>query len=272
MNFIKRLLLYCKNAGSFRGIFSFAFFAFIRNHPLTSDKKIKRVIHALIPFIQLHPKNFNGNSILLDTGNFSHFIIADEFIVDKIYDLHKINFKPDIIYDCGAHIGLFSVLADGYFPGTPIYSFEPLPANYQMIEKQVAVNSIDTISVEKAAVSTKEGSTVFFTADSSFGGALQPGTASAISQASSIKVRLIDLGQYLDAHYSSKVLLKIDIEGEEENVIPHIITKLPKTCAIFFETHSQQGKEDVYGCLKGADFFVEEIRNVGKYSDHFALR
>ena len=272
MNFIKRLVLYCKNSGSFSGLFTFILFAIIRNHPLTNKKRFTRIIHSLIPSIKLSPKNFKGNSILLDTGNFSHFIIVDEFIIAKIYDITKVKFKPDVIYDCGAHIGLFSILVNSHFPDTPIFSFEPIPENYNMIEKNIAVNNIHKICVEKAAVSIREGSSSFFVADSSFGGSLKKEVLLERNQDNSVKVKLIDFANYLDGHQADKILLKMDIEGEEENLIPYIVKKLPKTCAIFFETHSLTGKQEIYDCLNGHGFSVQEIRNVGKYSDHFASR
>lgn len=267
MKFKDRLFAYSiESFGSFDKI-PLILFALLRNHPL----KKGGIINRIFPLITLRVKSFRGLCITLETHNFSHFVIADEFIDHPIYNLAKVKFNPDYIIDCGAHIGLFTLLARANYSSVPIISFEPLPENIRMIKKQLELNNITDVILEEAAVSTIDGQTIFYIGQASFGGSLQPEENNG--KRGQLNVALKDIKKYLLGLSSeTKLLLKIDIEGEEENLMPAIISGLPKSCAIFFETHSIEGKEHIYEVLKSHHFLIEENRVIDKYSDHFAIR
>ena len=57
--------------------------------------------------------------------------IFDEIVLNNNYDLDLVPFTPDQIFDCGGHIGMFSLIARGRYPLVPLINFEPnldLPA------------------------------------------------------------------------------------------------------------------------------------------------
>jgi FkbM family methyltransferase len=267
MTFKERLFNYTSQSFSLTDKIALASFAVLRNHPLHPTS----FWHRMKPFIHLKMAAFKGKRIVLNTANFSHFIIADEFIYNPIYDLSRIKFQPEIIMDCGAHIGLFTVLAASNFPDAPIISFEPLPENIAMFKRQVALNRFSNVKLEEAAVSTKDGDTTFHIADASFGGSLQETTVQG-QQQNLLPVKIKDLKTYIKKYPNKKLLLKMDIEGEEENIFPDVLSLLPAVCAIFFETHSENGKINIHNMLRANGFNVEEIRTVDQYADHFASR
>lgn len=129
MNFFRRLFTYLSNTRFPTGYLSAIIFSIIRNHPLKKNSRA----YGFLPFVKLFPSIFKQNHFLIDSSSFSHFIIAEEFIEHKIYDLNRVNFNLDVVFDCGAHIGLFSILANAYFPNTPVICFEPLPEKIKML-------------------------------------------------------------------------------------------------------------------------------------------
>lgn len=268
MNFIKRIISTISINRFPIGFINAILFTLLRNHPLKKGTFLARCL----PYLHLYPTIFKKNKILIDTCNFSHFIIADEFISHQIYDLNPINFIPDLIYDCGAHIGMFSILANAYFPAASIYSFEPMPNNVVMLKKQLKINNISKINIIPSAVSITNGETIFFESSSSFGGSLHDSHNPDEINKTKIPVALINLKEWIVKHNPTKFLLKIDIEGEEESVIPHILPVLPNTCAIFFETHSIDGKKKLLELLKANNYEVQLIRELGIYADHFAFK
>jgi FkbM family methyltransferase len=74
----------------------------------------------------------------------------------------------DVFFDCGAHIGLFTVVAsrlvggDGGGGGGRVFSFEPTPATREVLEKVVAINDCRNVEVRPEAVSRAAGTAVFF--------------------------------------------------------------------------------------------------------------
>jgi hypothetical protein len=86
-------------------------------------------------------------------------------------------------------------------------------------------------------------------------------------------VQLVDLSRYVHLPSSSKLILKMDIEGGEDTLLPFILPLLPPACGIFFETHSgETGWRDHESRLRACGFTVERFNARGVYSDGFALR
>jgi hypothetical protein len=50
--------------------------------------------------------------------------IFDEIVRDNNYDLDLVPFQPDQIFDCGGHIGMFTLLARSRYPAMPVAIFD----------------------------------------------------------------------------------------------------------------------------------------------------
>src|SRR5947207_1883861 len=61
---------------------------------------------------------------LNDLGQLLSF---EEIFVEKIYDLDLLPFVPEIVFDCGAHAGFFSLLASRRYAKAAVVVFEPAP-------------------------------------------------------------------------------------------------------------------------------------------------
>jgi FkbM family methyltransferase len=227
-----------------------------------------RLARRLWPTLALRVDRLNNRPAYLDPNDSTQFTIFDEVVIDNSYDLTKITFSPDTIIDCGAHVGLFTLIASNKYPSATLLAFEPATANCKLIDQLVSSNGLPLKLVRKA-VSDREGTATFYTHNSHSG---TLGTAFS-ELTTSQTVETVDLLAVIRPMTDSKLLLKMDIEGEELNVLPSIIPFLPNTTAIFFETHGGQISWDtITTLLIEVGFSVEEIRVRDPYRDGFATR
>lgn len=224
---------YFKAAFSVWDVFSLCLLRLARTRPFGHGGLISSLLKRLYPQLKFRPEVMKGLTVIVDPSDITHLKITDEFLFDQVYDLSKLPFTPDYIIDCGGHIGLFSLLCSGYFTKKiPVTLFEPNPKNIYWIHKHIEVNQLQQINVIEAAVSTYEGEASFDIQASSFGGKLiaDPGNIG-------YKVKVVNLIPFLPKNKESKLLLKMDIEGEEVQLLPKILDELPDCTFIFLETH-----------------------------------
>lgn len=83
-----------------------------------------------------------------------------EYNTSKIFiELSK---QSEVIFDIGANIGYYSLLACAYNANVQVYAFEPLPAALRYFKLNVELNGFKNIVVEKIALSDFEGTAKFF--------------------------------------------------------------------------------------------------------------
>jgi natural product biosynthesis luciferase-like monooxygenase protein/FkbM family methyltransferase len=71
-------------------------------------------------------------------GSLQTSIICKEVFEDEVYLKHGIVYEDgDVIFDVGANIGLFTLFARRKSRGAQIYSFEPLPPNFELLRTNV---------------------------------------------------------------------------------------------------------------------------------------
>jgi natural product biosynthesis luciferase-like monooxygenase protein/FkbM family methyltransferase len=72
-------------------------------------------------------------------GSFQTSIICKEVFEDEVYLKHGIALEDgDVVFDVGANIGLFTLFARRNCPTAEIYSFEPLPPNFELLQANVS--------------------------------------------------------------------------------------------------------------------------------------
>jgi len=236
----------------------FACFGLFAQHTGGPRSLVQKVLHRVIPPIWLKPAILGGRQLLIKPTDWSHTIIFDEVFLEKNYDLAQLKFVPDLILDCGAHIGLFSLMAATHFPAATIYAFEPNPNNTKYIRQQIAKNSLP-IQLIESPVSIEAADRYFW----------KGGSHESIAY----RVRTVDLPAMLLELKPRKLLLKLDVEGEEEAILPRIVPILPRECAVFFETHAgQEGWERASGLLSAQGFSVRQTNMRDLYADGIAIR
>lgn len=140
-----------------------------------------------------------------------------------------------VIYDIGANVGYFSLLAseltghDG-----KVYAFEPLPRNIEFLRKHVTLNRMVNIEVIEAAVSDQGGEASFDLGASSAMGHL--------ADSGEISVRMVNLDEMFDAgELQPPDYVKVDVEGAEYAVLQGA-RKLLETYqpVLFLDTHERE--------------------------------
>jgi len=221
--------------------------------------------------LRLRPARFDGGVLLVDPADAGHLCVAEEFALPPVAcDLSRVSFTPDTVIDCGAHIGAFTVLARRRYPRAAITAYEPNPANVRWLERNVHAAGGETVTIVAAAASVSNGRAEF----SQVAGHSESGRLGGVVHGTpAYDVDVVDLPAVLRRAAPSSLLLKIDIEGEEERLVPALIGVLPARSAIFFETHGgERAWTAVSSALAGAGFRVERLNARGAFSDGFATR
>jgi FkbM family methyltransferase len=172
------------------------------------------------------------------------------------------------IIDIGANAGYFTLFAADKFRQAHIFSFEPVPVNYILLQRNRDLNKTRDINCFALAVAGQAGEmTLSFDALDSF-------TTSATmfthedSREDYLKVPCTSLQKILDKHNIEKCdLLKMDCEGAEYDILYNApVESLRRIDQIALEVHC--GKEDnqnidvLEGFLNQQGFFTRR-RPVG---------
>ncbi|HEY6112415.1 MAG TPA: FkbM family methyltransferase [Chthoniobacterales bacterium] len=234
---------------------------FARGHPFTIGSVERvcmklRLIAPLSAFVYLD-----------DLGQLLSF---EEIFVEKVYDLDLVPFAPEVVLDCGAHVGFFSLLAARRCRGARIVAFEPAPENFRVLEEQVKLNALNW-ELQQCAVDVRDGDSFFESgAASNVGHLLENGVA---DEAAPYVVRTVDLATCVRERAPGSLLLKVDVEGAEKFLLPAILDALPSKTAMFFETHhGEPAREEIYSLLRTNGFAVRCFRVREPYADSFAVR
>jgi FkbM family methyltransferase len=238
----------------------------------------------LIPELVVRPGLLGGMKVALNPADPSHVAVFNELFFENNYDFGMIPFTPDQIFDCGGHIGLYSLMAHGRYPMARQTIFEPSQGNIAWIRRQVQLNALN-IEVVHAAVSVRECEALFQDRISYSGHLVDEPTTSGPKYQGRLSdvlgkpracyaVRVVDLASILSQRRPQRLLLKLDIEGEEIRVIPTLFDVLPRQTAVFFETHNGEVDWDwASRQFREHGFVVERQRSIGDYFiNGFALR
>lgn len=184
---------------------------------------------------------------------------------NEIFEKHIYKFvssKEDItIIDCGANVGLATIYFKMNFPNANIIAFEPDPSIFAALRQNISSFGYNNIVCKNEAISNKDSILDF---------RIEGGHSGMIINNSdlkdSIRVKAIRLKSLLRA-YKNITFLKIDIEGEEINVIPDIADELINVDYLFLEYHSfvdsPQNLDKLLFIIKNGGFryYIKEAAN-----------
>jgi FkbM family methyltransferase len=207
--------------------------ALFRTRQASGDGVVARACRRLFPHISVRPARLPGLWVRINPDEISPFVVYEEVFVEGGYDLSLCPFTPDLVIDCGAFEGYFSMLAAVRFPEARILAFEPGERNRETLRANVERNRL-AIDVRAEAVSNRDGSAVF----SGIGCCGRLGD----SAGDGVIVPVVDLGRLIRDANPQRLLLKLDIEGEEATLLPALLPVLPPQSTVFFEWH--QGREE----------------------------
>ncbi|MEO6719171.1 MAG: FkbM family methyltransferase [Ferruginibacter sp.] len=129
--------------------------------------------------------------------------------------------KSAVIVDIGANTGLYSLVAKAKNPEAVVHAFEPFPAIYHKLKKNVDINGFD-VHANCLAVSNYTGKAVIYTADKDFAYSVTVNQNLWVKDSEPIKldIETITLKDYIEQHTIDKIdLVKIDVETHEPEVM-----------------------------------------------------
>lgn len=263
---LAQLRHYGRAASSLRSKPAFWVYGVARHNPFCSTNLVSRLGQLCFPELRLRPKSLGGRSVRVDTADLGHLLSFEEVLIDGTYDLGVLPFEPEIVLDCGAHIGLFSALILARFPGIDVTMFEPNRRNVKFLRRQIPELE-GKVKLVEAAISVRSG-TASFRAEYSNAGRIADD-----AQPGSDTVAVVDVQSVVPTLDGKRAVIKLDVEGEEERIVPVIAPSLPRQCVLFFETHrGEPAWNAVSDSLVAEGFTVRRTRLRGLYSDGYALR
>lgn len=168
-----------------------------------------------------------------------------EIFVDQSYKFNSKNINP-VIIDCGSNIGLSALYYNMEYPNANIYCIEADPGIAKILSENLVANNCKATIIPKAAWIHNNG--VTFSSEGSDSGSVGTGD---------VNIDSLDLAEYLRG-FEEIDFLKMDIEGAENTVIPHIANELKKVNTLFLEYHSSytenQKLNELLSILKNAGF------------------
>ena len=161
--------------------------------------------------------------------------MLQDIYVKKVYDF---DFKSDqpLIVDAGANIGLASIRWCEHFPKARLIAIEADPAIGQVYKHNIQQAGFsDRVTLHNSAAWINDGH-LQFNREGADGGRIAQKEASLASS-----IPCLDLSRLLKElpHID---FLKLDIEGAENLVFPHIAEQLSKVDRLFLEYHESENE------------------------------
>lgn len=104
--------------------------------------------------------NFDYNNhtfnVQYDQGDLSGLGCIKEIVTNNEYTLDKFtNQKNKVFIDIGANLGIATIIMAKLNPESTVYSFEPHKKTYDMLVKNIELNSLNNVKAFNLAVSNK---------------------------------------------------------------------------------------------------------------------
>lgn len=183
--------------------------------------------------VQLNIKN----GLILSTNQLLDAIVVKDTIFDDDYRISKIKKPFKKIIDVGAGLGDFTLMMANKFPKAKVIAFEPNPAQFKLLKKNIEINNVKNIKCHHIAVGTKKTYLLYL---SSFN------IHSSVIKTDQLKNKIKVKGARLDNYIVGKVdLIKIDCEGAEIDILSSIGPKKMKLIKNFIiEYHNNIIKDE----------------------------
>jgi len=154
-----------------------------------------------------------------------------------------------VILDVGANIGLAAAWFRFHNPGRPIYCFEPLESNTELIRLNCPSAHIERIALGR----TRGRASLQVDVDGVMASRIPCnwGTRETAFDVVPLDEIVSDLG------IERVAVLKIDAEGMEGEILDGAVDTLRRTRQVTMETHGRDLHEQVIGLLREAGFRIE---------------
>lgn len=187
-------------------------------------------------------------------GSSSHGCWVGSFEYEKQHAFAQAVAAGDVVYDLGANVGFYSLLASVLVGSTGrVYSFEPLPRNIAYLKRHVALNHMSNCQVLEIAVSDADG-------EARFDPSHEP-TMARLSSRGNTMVRTMRLDSLVSqGEISAPNMMKIDIEGSEMDALKGCAETIERhRPTIVLATHGAEVHQACVQFLRVRDYRLESL-------------
>jgi FkbM family methyltransferase len=168
-------------------------------------------------------------------GSSTHGCWLGSYEYEKQRRFAKEVFRGAVVYDVGAHVGFYTLLASELVgPGGRVIAFEPLPRNLHYLHKHLILNQCSNVTVIDAAVLDTKRLVRFAEGPNSSMG--------FVSERGRLEVKAVSLDElFVKGEIPKPDVIKIDIEGGEYHALSGGKQLLAETHPmVFLSTHSRE--------------------------------
>jgi FkbM family methyltransferase len=191
--------------------------------------------------------NWNESKVFYRSST-SDMILIYEILLQSKYKSEYFfpnELNPKVIFDIGGNIGITAIYLASIFPGAKIYTFEPLPDNFEILEKNI--QKYDNIEAFNIGLGSKNGNfKVYLSSDSeNFGGISFYPDPIGNNSDSFISCEVKNINEVMTMlNIKSVDLIKIDTEGAEYDILTAIKESILKNASwVTGELHGNQDFE-----------------------------
>ena len=181
-----------------------------------------------------------------------------------------------VVWDIGANVGFFTLIASRLVGAGTVVAFEPLPANQDAIRRNIALNDISNVQLVGIALSDCEGTAELEIRASPTWAKLDTSADTAFKRdtdvAGRVEVALSTIDAQL-AQLAAPDLVKMDIEGAEHAFLPEVKPDtLAGVDAWQMEYHPNGPKQALFQALERASLRLRHDQLDGENGGvaHFA--
>lgn len=186
--------------------------------------------------------------------------------------------EQDIIIDCGANVGFYSIFASKFMRGKgKIYAIEPLSYNYKRLLFQLKMNNVEKCYPINIAILDRQGDAEILrpcasTSSTLFSKHLEAlsrkyGANERIFAKERVKVTTLD---DIDSSFAIERvdILKIDVEGSELHVLRGAKKTLDITKRLILEVHESVSLEEIINeLINNNRFCIEKIFTTHRWKE-----
>jgi FkbM family methyltransferase len=188
-------------------------------------------------------------------GAANHACWAGTYEVDRLAAFGEAICPGATVYDVGANVGIYTVLASVKAgPTGQVYAFEPVERNLHYLRRHVTLNQLQNCLILETAVCNRQGTRRFSAASyDARMGRLSPDGEREVPSVS------LDSCIYGERALRPPDIIKIDVEGAESEVLDGASRTLAEFHpAVFAEVHGPRQHADCHAFLAAKGYHVEE--------------
>lgn len=157
---------------------------------------------------------------VFENKNNNHHTNGEFWLIRKLQ-----NTNPKVIFDVGANRGDWTLFINSQFPNSTIFSFEPIPATYQELEKNT--NHLSGITCYNLALSNESEKIEmnYFKGNSLFSSVYKHPSLS--NEYETFLVDTVSGGEFCQNNLITSIdFLKLDVEGSEFKILQGFLPML----------------------------------------------